>query len=252
MNEAVKSNPLQRLLGLLFSLLVIVLAIILGMAVSRTLKANPRTDDAQVRANVIGIAPQVPGTIVALHVVDNQLVHQGDLLMEIDPRPYAAEAGRVRAQLGLTELEIQADKDKIASCEATLKEREARAVYADSYFQRVASLLEKRYVTPDKVELAKTDAEATKSLVEEARAALARARNLVGERDGVNVRREAAEATLRDADLKLSYCKVYAPCDGYVTNLQITPGAYASAGEQMFSLVDRKIWFVLANFRETD
>jgi multidrug efflux system membrane fusion protein len=57
---------------------------------------------------------------------------------------------------------------------------------------------------------------------------------------------------LRDSELKLSYCKVYATCDGYVTNLQITPGAYAAVGEQIFSLVDRKIWYVLANFRETD
>ncbi|MEO6053945.1 MAG: multidrug transporter, partial [Chthoniobacterales bacterium] len=58
------SNPVQRLLGLLFSLLVIVLAILLALAVNRSAKINPRTDDAQVRANVIGIAPQVPGTIV--------------------------------------------------------------------------------------------------------------------------------------------------------------------------------------------
>ena len=35
-------------------------------------------------------------------------------------------------------------------------------------------------------------------------------------------------------------------------NLQITPGAYAAVGEQVFSLVDQKIWYVLANFRETD
>ena len=41
---------------------------------------------------------------------------------------------------------------------------------------------------------------------------------------------------MRDAALKLSYCKVYAPCDGYVTNLQITPGVYASIGEQIFSI----------------
>jgi membrane fusion protein, multidrug efflux system len=47
-------------------------------------------------------------------------------------------------------------------------------------------------------------------------------------------------------------CRIYAPCNGYVTNLQITPGAYAATGTQMFSLVDRTIWFVLANFRETD
>jgi multidrug efflux system membrane fusion protein len=37
-----------------------------------------------------------------------------------------------------------------------------------------------------------------------------------------------------------------------VTNLQIAPGTYASAGEQIFSIVDSSVWFVLANFRETD
>jgi multidrug efflux system membrane fusion protein len=35
-------------------------------------------------------------------------------------------------------------------------------------------------------------------------------------------------------------------------NLQITPGAYAAVGEQVFSVVDQKIWYVLANYRETD
>ncbi|MEO6847019.1 MAG: HlyD family efflux transporter periplasmic adaptor subunit [Chthoniobacterales bacterium] len=238
--------------GFVISLVAVLAAIFLPLAVYRNLHVNPRTDDAQIRANVVGVAAQVSGAIVGLPVVDNQIVHRGDLLMELDPRPFAAEVEKAKAQLELTNLEILADKDKIASSEATLKEREARAIYADSYAQRVSALLEKRYVTPDKVELAKTDAEAAKSLVEAARATLAQARNLVGEKDGVNVRREAAEAMLRDANLKLSYCKVYAPCDGYITNLQITPGAYAKAGEQIFSLVDRKIWFVLANFRETD
>ncbi len=157
-----------------------------------------------------------------------------------------------RARLQLTELEIQADEDQIVAAEATLKEREARALYARSYFERLPRLLAKRFITPDKLDSAQADAEALEAQVKAARAELDRARNVLGEVRGRNARREAAAAALRDAQLKLSYCRIYAPCDGYVTNLQITPGAYAGAGTQLFSLVDRKIWFVLANFRETD
>jgi multidrug efflux system membrane fusion protein len=47
----------------------------------------PQTDDATVRANFIGVAPEVSGHIVELPVQDNQFVHEGDLLFVIDPRP---------------------------------------------------------------------------------------------------------------------------------------------------------------------
>jgi len=243
---------LQRIVGLLISIVSIVIATVLALAVAANIRTNPRTEDAQVRANVIGVAPQVGGTITAIFVKDNQLVHKGDLLFELDSRPYAAEAEKAKAQLALTELEIQAYKDQIAAAEAQLKQSEAKAAYAVDYAKRVQALVGNLYVTVDKNQLAQTEAITATDKVAQDKAALERARNLLGEQGDVNVRRVAAQATLRDSELKLSYCKVYATCDGYVTNLQITPGAYAAVGEQIFSLVDRKIWYVLANFRETD
>jgi multidrug efflux system membrane fusion protein len=48
----------------------------------------PRTDDSEIVANFIGIAPQVEGPLIRLHVHDNQFVKKGDLLFEIDDRPY--------------------------------------------------------------------------------------------------------------------------------------------------------------------
>jgi multidrug efflux system membrane fusion protein len=242
----------QRIVGLLISIVSIVVATVLAMAVAANIRTNPRTEDAQVRANVIGVAPQVGGTITAIFVKDNQLVHKGDLLFELDSRPYAAEAEKAKAQLALTELEIQAYKDQIAAAEAQLKQSEAKAAYAVDYAKRVQALVGNLYVTVDKNQLAQTEAITATDKVAQDKAALERARNLLGEQGDVNVRRVAAQAALRDSELKLSYCKVYATCDGYVTNLQITPGAYAAVGEQIFSLVDRKIWYVLANFRETD
>jgi membrane fusion protein, multidrug efflux system len=244
--------PSRKIFGRIFSVAIILIAVLLAWAVSVDLRNNPRTEDAQVRANVIGVAAQVGGAVEEIHVVDNQAVRRGDLLVELDARPYAAEVELARARLGLTELEIRADEEQIAAAEATLKEREARALYARSYFERLPRLVSKQFITPDKLESAQADAEALEAQVKVARAELDRARNVLGEINGRNARREAAASALRDAELKLGYCRIYAPCDGYVTNLQITPGAYAGAGTQMFSLVDRKIWFVLANFRETD
>jgi membrane fusion protein, multidrug efflux system len=242
----------RQILGRMFSVAIILAAVLLAWAVIVDLRNNPRTEDAQVRANVIGVAPQVGGAIKEIHVVDNQAVRRGELLVELDARPYAAEVELARARLGLTDLEIRADEEQITAAEATLKEKEARALYARSYFERLPGLVREQFITPDKLAASQAEADALEAQVKVARAELDRARNLLGEVNGRNTRREAAAAALRDAELKLSYCRVYAPCNGYVTNLQITPGAYAAPGTQMFSLVDRTIWFVLANFRETD
>jgi len=243
---------LRRTLRILISVASFVSVAVLAWLVDQNIAKNPRTEDAQVRANVIGVATQVGGTITGIHVKDNQLVHKGDLLFEIDSRPYAAEAEKAKAQLALTELEIQAYQDQIAASEAQLKQSEAKAAYAVDYAKRVQALVGNLYVTVDKNQLAQTEALTATDKVSQDKAALERARNLLGNQGDVNVRRVAAQAALRDSELKLSYCKVYATCDGYVTNLQITPGAYAAVGEQIFSLVDKKIWYVLANFRETD
>src|SRR5258705_2311942 len=63
-------------------------AVALGLVVLFETNRQPRTDDAEVFANFIGIAPQVEGPIARLNVRDNQFVKQGELLYEIDERPY--------------------------------------------------------------------------------------------------------------------------------------------------------------------
>jgi multidrug efflux system membrane fusion protein len=222
------------------------------LAVWRNLQTFPRTEDAEVRANVVGVAPQVGGSIIRIHVTDNQPVKRGDLLFELDARPYEAGVAQAKALLELVGLDVRALRDEIAAAEATLRERRAKADYADSHYQRLLPLLTGNFTSPDRVQRAQTDAESARALVREAEAAVERARNKLGEFEGRNTRVEQAAAALRDFELKVSYCKIHAPCDGHVTNLQIAPGTYASPGEQIFSIVDSSVWFVLANFRETD
>jgi len=231
---------------------IVFLAIVTAFATWKNLERFPRTEDAEIRANVVGVAPQVGGSIVRLHVTDNQKVNRGDLLFEIDARPYEAEAARAAARLELVRLEVRALGDEIAAAEASLRERNARSEYATSHFERLKPLLTGNYASADKVQRAQSDAESAVAMVREGEASVARARNNLGESEGRNTRVDEAQAALRDAELKVSYCKVYAPGDGFVTNLQIAPGTFAATGEQIFSIVDSSIWFVLANFRETE
>src|SRR5262249_36027005 len=92
---------------------------------------------------------------------------------------------------------------------------------------------------------------ASEAAVRQARTERARAEDAVGETAGVNARVAAAEAALHAAELDLSYCRVLAPFTGKVVNLNISNGAFARAGVEVFTLVDTRTWYVVANFRET-
>src|SRR5215472_1828519 len=74
--------------GILLSVGIILYALLSGTYILWKTAISPRTDDAEIFANFIGIAPVVNGPITKLHVADNQLIKEGDTLFEIDDRPY--------------------------------------------------------------------------------------------------------------------------------------------------------------------
>ena len=246
-----RPNPALRLVGRVLGALIVIATVVLGAYVYAVLYRHPRTDDAYVRANTIGIAPHVSGPIIELPIVDNQRVRFGDLLFVIDPRPYQAVLDQTRAQLELTNLEIKGYEQAIAAAEATVAQREAEAAYAAQYLHRLEPLLDGQYVTQNQVFEARTKSTAAKATVEQAKSELHRARELLGQLGDINARRQAAAAAVTDAELNVQYCYVRAPFDAYVTNLNIAVGQYANKGQQVFALVDDRVWYVMANFRES-
>jgi len=240
-----------RIGGRLLGVAIVAGALVLGAIVYRDLYRWPRTDDAYVRANFIGIAPHVGGPIVELPVVDNQFVRQGDLLFVVDPRPYQSVLDAATAQLALTDLEIAGYRQAVDAAAAALRAREADAEYAAQYVGRLEPLLEGQYVTRNQVVEARSLAAASAAAVAQARAEVARQTDLLGQLGDVNARRQAAQAAVEDARLNVDYCSVRAPFDGWVTNLNIAVGQYANQGQQVFALIDDRQWYVMANFRES-
>src|ERR1700751_4605904 len=105
----------QRLLSRRLSIGFALAAAVLGaMALYRT-NHYPRTDDAAVFANLIGIAPQVDGPVIRLNVNDNQFVKKGQLLYEIDDRPYQYALETAISEQSTLEGQISDEQRKIAA-----------------------------------------------------------------------------------------------------------------------------------------
>src|SRR3982751_3134845 len=96
--DQVTDNTSRKLLGRVIGVVIVAGALITGLIAWRQTNVYPRTDDAWVLANLIGIAPEVNGPITTLQVKDNQFVKAGDLLFEIDPRPYEYALQRAKSE----------------------------------------------------------------------------------------------------------------------------------------------------------
>ncbi len=242
----------RRVIGRVFGVSMVVSAVVLSFVTWWELDIRPRTDDAYMRANIVGIAANVSGYVTELAVVDNQRVKVGDLLFKVDVRPYQAALDLAVANLGYVDLEIKALEDVIREREADIVAAEAKAKYDVQYLARVEPLLKRQFVTPDQIDAAKRNVKASEAMVSQAVAALAQAKANLGQLGDINVRRAKAQAAVVEAQLNVGYCEVRSPVDGYVTNFNISVGQFAQVGQQQFALVDTSNWYLLANYQETD
>ena len=215
--------------------------------------------DSTARANVIGIAPRVSGPIIKLNVSDNQSVRGGDLLFEIDPADYQLSVDRAKAALEALDQQIVTAqsqdaqlKFQVKAAEAGVQQATAERDQAADTLHRLEPLLPKGFATKEQVDEARTKVAALEAEVAQANEKLNQARVAVSSLATLQAQRPGAVATLGTTQLELSYTRIYAPFDGQVVGLNISEGFYAHAGIEVFSFLDSRKWYVLANFRERE
>jgi membrane fusion protein, multidrug efflux system len=306
--------PRRKRLGTVVSIAILAGALFTGLAVVYKTDKQPRTDDAEIFANFIGIAPQVDGPITRLAVEDNAFIKQGELLYQIDPRPYeyalekarsdrdtlegqivdqrrtiasqvsavgAAQANTVSsaANLDRARSAVNEAEANVAVAKAVLDRANAELLYQSNNFHRIEPLLARQFVTVDQVDQARTSVtaheqavyqsrsqltlaeaqvqsanaqyEQAKATVQQTHAQLGQSQHSVLTIEPLTAQREGRAAAIRTAEYNLNNCRVYAPFDARVTDLTISQGAYAHTGQQVFTLIDTRVWWAVANFRET-
>ena len=255
----------------------IVLALLLFVGLDYLFDAltHESTDDAFIAGHIVSIAPRIDGQVAAVHVLDNQMVHSNDLLVEIDPSDYSITVAQKQAAAAsqdanfrtvVAAYELMRAKVTTANASA-LKSRDdansaaATAKRAQSDFDRASDLLKQKTISQSEFDSqlaantkaqadwqsAQENVEEENSKVDEAQKQLAAA---FAEKDMAFSQFNEAQTNVASAQLNLSYTKIFAPCDGRVTRKAVEAGDYLQTGQQIMSIVPVEVW-VVANFKES-
>ncbi|WP_408865146.1 HlyD family secretion protein [Aristophania vespae] len=249
-------------------LIVLVVMVLLGAGLYLFFTRNEvSTDDAYTTGRKISIAPHVSGFVEKLLVDDNQYVHKGDLLVQIDGRDYVAALHRAEASVQQAEADMNAYKLSLIVAQ---KNFPGRLVEAQGNLAAArAGLFKARtdYARQHKVARAAT----TQQEIDYAHAALDEATARVAQAQGQLTQAEpvqaniatadahvtqalanlsAAQADLEKAKLNVEWMDIKAPRDGRISQRNVEQGNFVQTGQEMFSIVPDDVW-VVANYKET-
>jgi len=275
--------------------IVVVLAVAVIVTITRNwngwegARAEQVTNDAYVRGDLTPLSTKVSGIVREVKVNDYQLVHKGDVLVQLDDDDYRAqvaqaaagvEAARAALENNLRQRELQDAKIERAlagvddaNAQITAAQAGKDAVRADVSRTRLErtrqeALIKSNATTQQKVEQAVADEEryaaqaasrdadivqAHASLSSNESATEAERRSKVvleSQRDQLVADLHAKEAALAVAQVNLGYTHILAPSDGTVGERQVRPGQLVAPGTQVMTFVETIRW-VAANFRET-
>lgn len=178
------------------------------------------TENAYVRADISLISPQVQGYVRAIPTAENQSVHAGDVLVEIDPTDYQARVAAARAAL--------------AEAEGARASQHAGRALASADVERYRPLAERGLLSPARMQQLEIQA-----------------RQAGGGAAAADAAVEAARAQLAQAELDLSRTTIRAPIDGVVGDRQVQLGQLVRPGAPLMSVVPLQSVYVVANFKET-
>jgi membrane fusion protein (multidrug efflux system) len=234
------------------------------------------TDNAYLRADSAEVAPKVGGLVSAVLVRDNQQVHAGDPLVQIDPQEYDAKLASAEAALADAQAGVATARASLASlgadeqlAAAQVKAATTSIASADAELTRAAAdrarfeaLMGQGFATRRDAERVKATAIAASSarertladrdVSEEQRAVtLARRPVLVAQLAQAMAMEQRARAALDLARQDQGHATIRAPIDGVIGNRQVQTGDFVQPGSRLLTLVPIRALYVVANFKET-
>lgn len=206
------------------------------------------TGDAYMQSDLISLAPQVTGRIVAVHVADNQDVREGDLLASIDPVPFQLTVDQRRAEVEEARAQIAADQNRISAAQASLASTTSAANFAQETETRLTTLAKAQDVSRVELDQASDALRRANAARDAAQDAVALAQSTLAMHEAARTRAAAAQAL---AEWQLARTKLVAPASGTVTSLTLRVGDTAQADQPLIGIVDAKAWRIIANYKES-
>jgi membrane fusion protein (multidrug efflux system) len=234
------------------------------------------TDNAQLDANIIPIRSSVSGYIKTIHFKDNEHVKKGQLLITIDETDLRthvaqAEAALENAKANLLSVKSNANAGDLnanaslltsSAVQQNINTAKAKLDKAAADFKRIENMFNAKAATQSQYDSAKADLEIAKAnydaAVDQYKSASAQSQGIRSQADAQKAMIALAEALVkqREAELllaqtQLDYATIEAPCDGVISKRAVEEGQYISIGAPLCSEIDKEIFWITANFKET-
>ena len=235
-------NPVRRItLGVLVAMLLLFAWYLVAD------RLTPMTDLGRVHGFVVPIAPRVSGIVESVNVEINQVVQEGDVLLQIDATDYELAIAQAEQSLEQAGQEVGANAASVASAEARLADAEANLSNTVAQTARTLEVERRGVVSRSEGDKARAQLAQARAQVDNARAELRRARETLGIEGDENPRLRAAALALTEARIDLERTTLRAPSFGAVTNITIDAGNYANAGTPLMTFISvREIWIEAA------
>jgi membrane fusion protein (multidrug efflux system) len=226
-------------------------ALIAGLAFAYFTGRSRSTENAYINADVVSVAAQVSGRVVAVHIKDNQHVKKGDALFDIDPEPFAIVLERAQADLAQARQNARQDNAEVAAARAQVSLSESDYANARNTYTRDKELVDQHFLSQQALDDAQTRMQALQASLEQARAKLTKALSApVNSSERGDVLK--AQAAIDQAKLDLQHTHVVAAQDGQISNLSLTAGSLVNTGAPLFALIADNSFHIEANFKETE
>jgi membrane fusion protein, multidrug efflux system len=242
----------KKLRGGLILLVILICAAVFGVRQWVQSKTHIETDNAFIESHVHSVSSRIPAMIKRVAVVDNQFVHKGDLLLELDASDYQARARTAAASLNMAKNETSGDYAQVESARASIGLATAKLDQANLDLARGEALFAKEVIPKEQLDRLRTAKRIAEMQLKEAQEAEHHARAVVGMSvAGSNDARVAQkQGELDTAALNLSYTRIVAPSDGFITKKSAEPGNYLQPGQSVMALVALDDAWVTANYKE--
>jgi membrane fusion protein (multidrug efflux system) len=213
------------------------------------------TDNAYVKADIIGISSNVTGTVMEVLARTGDYVHKGDLLLTVDDKPYLIAQARAEANLANVRGDIESMKAEFVNKGLEIAKAQNDLSFQEQELERIRGLHEKGSISGVQFDQAVYARDAAERVLAEKNQALqvVKARLIdpnAATDDHPRVKQALAE--LDKANFDLQHVLIKSPADGVIVNGATFPGENIIGGAPVMNLVsDERLWLE-ANFKETE
>jgi len=173
-------------------------------------------------SEVVQVKSQIAGELTAVHFKEGADIQQGDLLFEIDKRPYVEALRQAQAALAR-------DTAQKAQAEANEARDRAQAKSADADAARNLQLAKEGIMSQSQADQSTATADALHQSIHADQAAIESAKAAI----------ESDRAAIATANLNVSYCDIRAPISGRAGNLLVNTGNLVKVSDAALVVINR-------------